>query len=87
MWTLYRMAKEFGSRPSDIMGITGEARRLMFDNAVFTFGIALSNAISSVEGKNSKEIEKKTQRVVDKWLRDPNAPKRYRDPAKRNEEV
>ena len=74
------MAKEFGARPSDLLGITGEARRFMFDNAVFAFGKALSNELSAVEGKNSKDIERKSSRLLDKWLGS-DGPKRYRDPA------
>lgn len=65
-----------------MLGITGEARRFMFDNAVFAFGKALSNELSSVEGKNAKEVSRKSQRILDKWLGS-DGPKRYRDPAKK----
>lgn len=54
----------------------------MFDNAVFNFGTALSNALAEVEGKNKKEIERKSQRVLRKWLGS-SSPGKFRDPAKK----
>lgn len=55
----------------------------MFDNAVFTFGTALSNELSGVEGKTKKDIEKKSDRIISKWLNDPTAKKKFKDPAKK----
>lgn len=54
----------------------------MFDNAVFAFGTALKNDLAEVEGKNAKEIERKSQRLISKWL-GTEGPKRYRDPARK----
>lgn len=54
----------------------------MFDNAVFAFGTALKNELAAVEGKNGKEIERKSQRLVSKWLQT-EGPKRYRDPGRK----
>lgn len=76
------MSVAYGTRPADLMGITGEARRFMFDNAVYAFGTALKNELASIEGKNSKEIQNKSQRVLRKWL-GTEGPKRYRDPARK----
>jgi hypothetical protein len=76
------MSTAYGTRPSDLIGITGEARRFMFDNAVFAFGTALKNELANVEGKNAKDIEKKSQRVIDRWL-GTEGPKRYKDPARK----
>lgn len=51
----------------------------MLDNAVFTFGSALENALEEVEGKTGKEISRKRARVLRKWLPDRPGPK-FRDP-------
>lgn len=55
----------------------------MLDNAVFAFGTALSNELQAVEGKNQKEIERKSQRLLAKWLREPGMKQKYADPAKK----
>lgn len=47
------------------------------DSAVATFGLALSAELNLVEGKNAKEIQKKQQRILDRWLGNPI---RYREP-------
>lgn len=76
------MSTAYGTRPSDLLGVTGEAKRFMFDNAVFAFGTALKNDLAAVEGKNAKEVERKSQRLMSKWL-GTEGPKRYRDPARK----
>ena len=53
----------------------------MFDNAVHAFGTALKNELAEVEGKDAKEIKRKSERILGRWL-GVSGPKRYRDPAK-----
>lgn len=42
------------------------------------FGRAVEGALGEVEGKNKKEIQNKSQRVLRKWL---GLPAQFRDPA------
>lgn len=55
----------------------------MFDNAVFAFGSALKNELAAVEGKNAKEVERKSQKILRSWLGEAAAPKKFRDPGKK----
>lgn len=52
----------------------------MLDNAVFLFGTALTHELESVEGKNSKEIKRKQDRILSKWLRTPGEAKKFKSP-------
>lgn len=55
----------------------------MLDNAVFVFGATLTNELESLEGKNAKEIERKRERTLRKWLgASSGTARRFRDPAK-----
>jgi len=47
------------------------------DSAVATFGLSLEAELDSVEGKNAKEIAKKRNRILDRWL---GNPVQYRQP-------
>jgi hypothetical protein len=66
------------------------------DEAVATFGNALSDELESVEGKTKSEIEMKSRQILDLWLTPPvsgegedgeavrTAPRGvFRDPAER----
>jgi broad specificity phosphatase PhoE len=48
-----------------------------FDRAVLTFGLAVEHAVESVEGKTTKDTERKRQRELDRWL---GTPQKFRDP-------
>lgn len=41
------------------------------------FGTSLEAELDSVEGKNSKEINKKRERIMEKWL---DIPRRFKSP-------
>lgn len=58
-------------------GITGAFRQYCFDRAVMTFGLALEAELDSLEGKTSKEVNAKRERLLNKWL---DRPQRYRQP-------
>lgn len=79
MWGLYLTAKEYGTRPSDLLCIEDRYAAYCLDNACREFGQALEAELSNVEGKNKKEIAVKSERVMSKWL---ELPMRYRDPVK-----
>lgn len=48
-----------------------------FDNAVCTFGRALEGELDSIEGKNMKEVTRKRDRLLRKWL---GLPQKFRNP-------
>lgn len=52
---------------------------MCLDNACAEFGQALEAELSKVQGKNQKEIEVKSERVIRKWL---DMPQQYRDPVR-----
>lgn len=54
----------------------------MLDNAVFAFGTALSNELQAVEGKTGKEVKRKQEKILRRWLPDTAPARKYRDPAK-----
>lgn len=53
------------------------------DEAVATFGNALSAELADVEGKDRREIERKQEAILLRWLGDEEgpAPGQFRDPA------
>lgn len=48
------------------------------DNAVAHFGTALESELEAVEGKNSRAINKKRERIMTRWL---DLPQKFRSPA------
>jgi hypothetical protein len=48
-----------------------------FDSAVSTFGVALEAELDGVEGKTSKEINGRRDRILRKWL---GLPMKFRNP-------
>jgi hypothetical protein len=47
------------------------------DNAVAHFGTSLEAELDAVEGKTSAEINRKRQRLMEKWL---DIPRRFKSP-------
>lgn len=64
------MAKQLGTRPSDLYGIEEEVTAWSFDRAVLTFGNALESKLQIVarSSKRQKEAERKVERELQKWL-------------------
>lgn len=79
MWAIYKTAKTFSCRPSELLAIDDSYAAYCFDSAVGQFGRSLDAELASVEGKNKKELTTKTQRVLGKWL---DGEMKFRDPAK-----
>lgn len=85
MWETFHLAKQARTSPSEILGIDRDEdpwAAYCLDRAVSTFGTTVQNELDSVEGKNSKEIEIKRQRVLNRFFPDSTGG-RYRDPGKR----
>lgn len=79
LWDLYRMSKDYRTRPSELVDLDDPFAAFCLDRAVHDFGTAVENALSDVEGKTKKEIQVKSDRVLRKWL---DMPLKYRDPFK-----
>lgn len=76
------MARSLRTRPSEVYKISDELAAYCFDRAVQTFGDALAAELQSVEGKNKREIERKRQRILSKWIPESKASgvSQFRDP-------
>lgn len=77
LWQTYQTAKQFQVRPSELLGISDPWTAYCLDNAVALFGSTLENELDGVTGKNSKDVARKRERMLTKWL---DLPQRYRSP-------
>jgi hypothetical protein len=80
LWQAWTLSQAIRSRPSDVFRIEEEFGPYVaycFDNAVVAFGRALEAELDSVEGKTGKEINRKRDRVLRKWL---DMPLKFRNP-------
>lgn len=80
LWTAYQLSRTVRSRPSELYGVLekyGPYMAFCFDSAVSTFGIALESELDGVEGKNSRDINRKRDRIFRKWL---GLPMKFRSP-------
>lgn len=85
MWTLYRQATTWRTRPSDLLAIEDRYVAYCLDEAVAMFGNALTGELESVHEKTAKKSEQKRQRILDKWLgTESNAGQRFKDPARKD---
>ena len=52
------------------------------DRAVTTFGMTLDGELNSVEGKTSKEMQTKRERIFNRWIPSATSGPQFADPAK-----
>lgn len=85
MWNL---AKAYQTRPSSMLRLFDPVECFYLDRSVMHFGSALEEALMRAvdQGKRKKPLSEamknqKTQEVLNRWLGESAAPKRYRDPA------
>ena len=73
------MAKQWKTRPSEILHIQDELHAYFMDRAITTFGMAVEAELdeASTNAKDSKKAVQARQRVLERWL--DIAPK-FRDP-------
>lgn len=77
VWETYQVAKLWRVRPSALLGIDDVYAAYCLDNAVALFGSNLEAELNSVKGKNDREIEKKRERLMTKWL---GLPMKFKSP-------
>lgn len=79
---LFNQATTWRVPPSDLLSIDDEYVAFCLNQAVFHIGITIKAELEGVEGKNSKEIEQKRSRIIDKYFSDEDTvAKGYADPA------
>lgn len=91
MWRIWKLAKAYSARPSELLGVTGDGLAAYhLDAAVWTFGSELDQALEEAvqpekHGRKTKPLTPAQQRhriteVLEKWLGIQGL-KKYRDPA------
>lgn len=85
MWQLFSLARTWKCRPSELMDVEHPFDAYCLDNAVATFGNALTYELESVEAKTNDEAKNKRERIFNKWLglTESNGATGFSDPAKR----
>lgn len=83
LWEAWRLSKAYQVRPSEFYGIHDEFEAWCFDRAVFLFGSSLDSELrEAADGaKNKNQSRQRQQRVLDRWLRDEDQPRQFKDPA------
>jgi hypothetical protein len=81
VWQLWQMSKSYRCRPSDLLDLEDPFDAFRLDRAVWTFGTELTAELNKVEGKNDKEIRKKQERILKRWIPEANQmPTKFREP-------
>lgn len=83
LWQLFNLAKTWQTRPSQLLNIDNDWQAFCLDRAVATFGNALKAELDSVEGKNNKEIQRKRESILRKWIPEASSERKFADPGKR----
>ena len=65
---MFQTAKQFNTRPSELLGVADPWTAYCLDNAVAHFGTSLEAELESITGKTDGEITKKRKRTMEKWL-------------------
>lgn len=76
------MAKAYRARPSEIYGLRNDVEAWCFDRAVFLFGSQLEHELREAGrgAKTDAKAKQKQMQVLDRWLSDPDAPRKFKDP-------
>lgn len=83
LWRTYNLAKTWGCRPSELLGISSDWTAYCFDSAVAVFGSHLSAELEDVEGKNKKEIQRKRETILRRYIPEKTKAQKFKDPGKR----
>lgn len=86
MWQLWQMSKAYSSRPSELLGIEDPFDAYKLDRAVWHFGTELSAELNKVEGKTDKDIRRKQERILKKWIPQ-SGPIKFAEPPSKGERL
>lgn len=70
-----------GVRPSDLYEVDDPVAAYCFDKAVYHFGSELRAELENVQGKTDKEIQRKRDQILQRWVPGTGNRQRFRDPA------
>ena len=65
---MFRMAKEYNTRPSDLLGLENEYVAFCVDQVVFRWGSFVQGELDSVEGKDQNQIQGRRELVARRLL-------------------
>jgi hypothetical protein len=68
VWNLYQNAKQWGARPSELLGITDLFDAYCLDDAVGWFGSEIESELIGIEGKTPQETKARRERLLLKIL-------------------
>lgn len=74
------MAKTYKTRPSELLDLEDPHDAFRLDRAVWFFGSSLSAELQSVKGKTDREIERRQDRILQKWIPQTTAAKKFKEP-------
>lgn len=81
MWQTYNLAKTYGCRASEILGIENTWTAFQVDRSVAVFGNALKAELEEVEGKKKREVQKKREQILNRWFPEARSgKKKFKDP-------
>jgi len=79
LWEAWRLAKAYGTTPSDLYGITDEVTAWCFNRAVYLFGGELEAELKNAAkgAKSDTQANGRRQRVLAKYL---GGKQQFKDP-------
>jgi hypothetical protein len=79
LWTMWRLANQYSSRPSEVMSITNPVLAFYVDRAVSTFGMAVEEDLREQVGKQKSDLQKQLvyRTRLNSWLQSTTG---FRDP-------
>lgn len=83
MWQLWQVSQAYNCRPSSLLGIEDPSDAFRLDRAVWYLGTELTGELNSVEGKTDKEVRRKQEMILRKWIPEAAETRQYADPAAR----
>jgi hypothetical protein len=84
LWEAWQLANQWGTRPSELYGITEALAAHNFDRAVMYFGSHVEAEMheAAEKAKTNKAAKQKAQQVLNRWLAEEgDGIPRFRDPA------
>lgn len=73
MWKLFQDAKTWSTRPSVLLAIENDYEAYCLDEAISTWGSYVTSELDKVEGKDSKEVNKKRRNRLLSLLQAPDS--------------
>lgn len=79
------MSQSYKRLPSELLAVEDPYNAYCLNRAVWLFGSSVDGKMQSIEGKTSKEIQKKRLKVLQKYVPQAADASGFADPAKREQ--